>query len=342
MSDLSVRLNMPYLQPAQAQKHVTHNAALTRLDYLVQLVLQNASVLTPPATPVEGHAYGVGPTPTGVWAGQAGRIAAYEAGAWMFITPGLGWRAWDLAQGVLVMWDGSDWRTAEQSQRDTLGIGTSADAQTPLAVSGISSLFTHAGGSHQVKVNKASSDDTASLLFQSGFTGHAEIGLVADTDLVVKVSADGSTWREALKIEPNTGHISGDAVQASATDTTAGRLMRADYGYGPGNLVGAVSQSAGQPTGAVFERGSDGNGDWLRYGDGTQLVWGLRPAGSLWTFPQSFVSAPVVAATATQATARMTAVTGATATSATPHSYDSAGAAQSGEDLSCFAVGRWF
>ncbi len=342
MSDLSARLNMPYLQPAQAQKHVTHNTALTRLDYLVQLVLQDTQAETPPDTPQIGATYGLGTAPTGEWAGQGGMIAAYEAGAWMFITPDLGWRAWDLAQDGLVLWDGSGWRTAEQSQRDTLGIGTLADAQTPLAVSGASSLFSHAGTSHQVKVNKAASDDTASLLFQSGFTGHAEIGLVADLGLVVKVSGDGSTWHEALKIEPNTGHISGTAVQASATDTTAGRLMRADYGYGPGNLVGAVSQSAGQPTGAVFERGSDSNGAWLRYGDGTQLVWGLRSAGSTWTFPQSFVSAPVVTVTATQASPRMVAVTGTTTTIATPRSYDSAGGEQVGEDLSCFAVGRWF
>lgn len=39
MSGLSPGLGLPYLQPSQAQKHVTHNAALQRLDQLVQLRL---------------------------------------------------------------------------------------------------------------------------------------------------------------------------------------------------------------------------------------------------------------------------------------------------------------
>jgi len=39
--------------------------------------------------------------------------------------------------------------------------------------------------------------------------------------------------------------LSGAAVQSDAADITPGRLMRADYGYGPGNLLGVVSQLAG-------------------------------------------------------------------------------------------------
>jgi uncharacterized ferritin-like protein (DUF455 family) len=52
MPDLSARLSLPYLLPAQAQKHVTHNEALARLDLLVQLVLEAVGVDTPPVGPV--------------------------------------------------------------------------------------------------------------------------------------------------------------------------------------------------------------------------------------------------------------------------------------------------
>ena len=59
-------------------------------------------------------------------------------------------------------------------------------------------LLTHDGSGHQIKVNKASATDTASLLFQTGFSGRAEMGLAGNDDFSVKVSADGAAWTEAL------------------------------------------------------------------------------------------------------------------------------------------------
>ncbi|MCG7624395.1 hypothetical protein [Epibacterium sp. Ofav1-8] len=37
------------------------------------------------------------------------------------------------------------------------------------------------------------------------------------------------------------------------------------------NLLGTVSQSGGTPTGAVIERGSNANGEYVRFADGTQI-----------------------------------------------------------------------
>jgi hypothetical protein len=38
--------------------------------------------------------------------------------------------------------------------------------------------------------------------------------------------------------------------------------------------VGSVSQSGGIPTGSVIERGSNANGEYVRFADGTQICWG--------------------------------------------------------------------
>ena len=71
MPDISPRLALPYLQPSQAQKHVTHNEALRRLDLLVQLVVVQFGAEVPPASPAPGA----------VWAlGAARRRAATGAG----------------------------------------------------------------------------------------------------------------------------------------------------------------------------------------------------------------------------------------------------------------------
>jgi len=57
-----------------------------------------------------------------------------------------------------------------------LGVQTSADATNRLAVSSEATLLTHAGADHQLKINKASTGDSASLLFQTGWSGRAEMG----------------------------------------------------------------------------------------------------------------------------------------------------------------------
>ncbi|WP_234844803.1 pyocin knob domain-containing protein, partial [Sinorhizobium meliloti] len=42
----------------------------------------------------------------------------------------------------------------------------------------------------------------------------------------------------------------------------------------PREVVGLVGQSSGIPTGAIIERGSNANGEYVRFADGTQICWG--------------------------------------------------------------------
>jgi hypothetical protein len=70
-------------------------------------------------------------------------------------------------------------------------------------------------------------------------------------------------------------------------------------------IQGTVSQSGGVATGAIFERGSNVNGEYVRFADGTQICWGrvldiavtesfgisgmFRSGLFSWTFPATFV-----------------------------------------------------
>ncbi|MBO9447484.1 DUF2793 domain-containing protein [Ruegeria sp. R14_0] len=306
MSQNSPRLNLPLLQPSQAQKHVTHNEALRRLDLIVQLTVVSTSATTPPPAPAQGDVYAVADSPTGDWSGHAGKLAAWLDNSWHFLLPELGWRAWDQSSNSLKRWDGSDWVEPPSATQNLPGIGiaTGHDTTNRLSVRSPATLLSHEGAGHQLKINKADAGETASLLFQSNWTGHAEMGLSGDTGFSIKVSADGSNWAEALRFDPATGSASGAAVQNSADDTTAGRLMRADFGYGPGNLVGTVTQSGGNPTGAVIEQGTTPNGDYVRFADGTQVCTAtlattactngegaiFASAQQTWSFPRPFAT----------------------------------------------------
>lgn len=209
MSDDTPLLNLPLILPAQAQKHVTHNEALRLLDITVQLAVLDRDLNTPPATPQEGDRYIVGPAPTGAWAGRANQIAAFWGGVWAFVAPGNGWLARLIDESVTLVHQGGVWSHANPTPETLprLGIATTPDATNRLAAASPATLLTHAGAGHQVKVNKAGTTDTASLLFQTNFSGRAEMGLAGSDAFALRVSANGTTFTTALSADPATGTL---------------------------------------------------------------------------------------------------------------------------------------
>ncbi|HHY49478.1 MAG TPA: DUF2793 domain-containing protein [Alphaproteobacteria bacterium] len=108
--DESANLRLPFLMPAQAQKHITHNEALARLDALVQLAVLDRDLASPPAEPAEGDRHIVAAGATGDWAGWDLSVAAWVAGAWQRLIPRAGWLAFVLDEDTLVYWDGAAWQ----------------------------------------------------------------------------------------------------------------------------------------------------------------------------------------------------------------------------------------
>ena len=207
MTDTSPILKMPYIQPSQAQKHVTHNEALRLLDAIVQLVVLTHDQNSPPATPEEGGSYLVAENGQAAWAGQDQNIAVFSDAAWRFIVPKKGWVAQVAGKNNEVVFDGSVWKARRLGNVEGLGIGADYDAYNRMVVSSDAVLLNNAGAGHQVKVNKATAADTASLVFQTGFSGRAELGLVNDDDFALKVSSDGVVWTEALRVDGATGQV---------------------------------------------------------------------------------------------------------------------------------------
>ena len=209
MPDISPILSLPLIMPAQAQKHVTHNEALRLLDVMVQLAVLNRNLSAAPALPAVGDRHIVAAGAVGSWAGQVGKIALYTSTGWQFFAPLQGWQAHVLAEGVTVVYAGLVWAAPPvQSTAPIFGVNTTADTTNRLAVRSAATLLSHDGAGHQVKVNKAAVGDTASLLFQTGFSGRAEMGLAGSDGFAIKVSANGSTFTEALAADPATGSVS--------------------------------------------------------------------------------------------------------------------------------------
>lgn len=121
MSSETARLQLPLLQSAQAQKHVTVNEALARLDGMTGIVLESASSLNPPETVIDGQCWGIPPGAAGAWSGQAGRIAIGSNGGWIMVAPTRGLRAFVADTGTQAIHDGRGWFHGGT----TLGLGGS-------------------------------------------------------------------------------------------------------------------------------------------------------------------------------------------------------------------------
>ena len=218
MSD-TPHLGLPTIAAAQAQKHVTHNEALRTLDALVMLAVIDRDLTAPPASPAEGDRFLVKATGTGAFAGKDDQIAHYCDGGWRFCPPQAGWVCYVIDESILVAWNGSAWSDvfaaiSSLQNLGLLGIGTTADATNPLSAKLNNALWTAktvaegGDGTLRYKLSKESAAKTLSLLFQDDYSGRAEIGLTGDDDFHVKVSADGTTWYEGLKIDHLTGKLS--------------------------------------------------------------------------------------------------------------------------------------
>lgn len=209
MPDDTTILSLPLILPAQAQKHVTHNEALLQLDLIVQLAVISRTLTTAPGLASVGDRYIVAAGATGPWAGQSGRIALLAETGWQFTQPLPGWAAQVLAEGQTAVFDGLGWKTPSDGPLSVtqLGVSATADATNRLSVSSPATLLNHAGAGHQLKLNKAAAGDTASLLFQTGFSGRAEMGTAGTDNFSVKVSADGSAFFTAFEAEAASGEV---------------------------------------------------------------------------------------------------------------------------------------
>lgn len=235
----STNIAAPFVAANQAQKEVTVNTAIATIDAILNRGAIDRALDTPPGSPAAGDLYIVGSSPTGDWSANAGDIAYYQT-TWKFISPNEGMTLWVNDEDLSYTWDGSDWvvngvgslddlsdvaitsattndilqfngtNFVNQQKLDSLsqvGINTASDATNKLSVNSEAVLFNNEGDDVRIKANKDSSGDTASHLFQTGFSGRAEFGLIGDDHYQLKVSDDGSNWYQAYVVTNSTGDI---------------------------------------------------------------------------------------------------------------------------------------
>ncbi len=102
-------IGAPELVAAQAIPETTVNEIARYLEQgaLWFGKIKDRDLATPPGSPADGDAYIVAASPTGAWAGQAGKIAFRVSTAWDFITPTEGMAVYIADEDAAFVYDGS-------------------------------------------------------------------------------------------------------------------------------------------------------------------------------------------------------------------------------------------
>lgn len=240
-NDATPKLALPYLAEGQAQKHLTVNEALARLDGLVQCAVESRTTTAQPASPDDGAVYLLPSGRTGAaWAlHPAGTLMRFEVNAWEPLSVGVGALAYVKDEALFIVrasggWAGLATAFSALQNLTRLGIGATADATNPLSAKLNKALFAAktaaegGDGDLRITLNKETAGDVLSLLFQRGFSGRAELGLIGDDGLSAKVSGDGSSWTEALRIDSG-GRVRQPAKPAASAVLSGNVTLTASY-----------------------------------------------------------------------------------------------------------------
>jgi hypothetical protein len=215
MSD-TPRLRLPAIEAAQAQKHVTHNEALTLIDALTHLAVESRTLDAPPDSPVDGGCYIPADGAGGAWNGWDGQVALYDGGGWIRIAPVPGMKAWIRGERLTVTYEDDVWRDgvaltphggrvtlrAKEEEITLSGVFTETadpafipDRAIVLGVSSRTTLSVTGATSYGIGVNGNPAQFGNLLGIALGSTNNGVIGPTAFyADTKVRVTANGGNF----------------------------------------------------------------------------------------------------------------------------------------------------
>ena len=318
----SKNLDLPFIAPAQAQKHIIVNSAFQKLDIAVNIIVRDVNMTTPPTDALEGERFALSDEPVGSWADHDGEIAAWQNGIWVYYAAPIGTLIWNKEDQAIYVKQAESWQkaTPEPSYQnlDLLGVGAAADSTNRLTVSSSASLFNHDGADHQMKLNRQGAADTASLTFQTDFTGNAEIGLAGNEALSFKMRQTDGSWQETLRSEPGQPGIFTPLLRSGVVTIAENEvaeiptprlgglmaiMITSDSGYPQSNhsgifaydtggslaLVTLVKGSGISNTGSLPLNGTTGDAGKTSLSAGAGVIQIENQFGSSWEYSYSFI-----------------------------------------------------
>jgi len=258
-------LSLDLVAPYQNQKHVTINEAFYAIDGLIHLAIETAGLNTPPGTVAEGARYLIGAAPTGLWAGKPGQIALGRDGAWSFLLPRAGWRAWVADTNQLIFFNGTSWaelsagipgtRTVATPAGGGLGGGGTLSSDRALSIDVTNlAIAADAAGDDYVVIHDTSAGGPRRVARSVFLTGAGGGGGVTTINSGAGITGGPITSSGTLAADFATATPAPLGTGATGTST---KIARGDHVHDHGSQAGGTLHATATPSVAGFMAAGD-------------------------------------------------------------------------------------
>lgn len=152
----------------QANSVTLQNVLGANASFVIKVENQTTNI--PPVSPIPPTAYIIGPSPTGSWAGNAGKLAmCLTAGSWTIITPAVGDTVYDKAQANSFRFNGTTWVSSTGvwvGRASTFSVGAA-----PTSPGGNNNIYTYSVTVPPNVVQRRSVDTATTLTYAAKKAG---------------------------------------------------------------------------------------------------------------------------------------------------------------------------
>lgn len=221
----TTHLGLTLVEQSQAQKEVTVNTALTRIDAMLNTGAKDKDLSTPPGSPAVGDVYIVAGSPTGDWSGQAKSVAYFDQ-IWRFVAPREGLTLWVNDEDKAYTYDGSNWVAQPLGETNTAS---------------------NLGSGEGVFASKSSVD----LRFKSLVAGTNVTLTATSTEITIDAAGGGGGGSGDV-----TGPASSVDSEVALFSSTTGKIIKRASGSGIAKLTSGVLSTVA----SIDLSGSDASG----------------------------------------------------------------------------------
>lgn len=134
MSNITPRFAIPYLAVSQAHKEITHNEALSAIDFLMHASVEGIASSPPSLLPVDaGKSWVVASPATGAWLAEENAIAGWTGSGWRFIRPDAGTTVWNKQSGLELRFIGGEWLAPGPVSAPSGGVVVDSEARNAIS-----------------------------------------------------------------------------------------------------------------------------------------------------------------------------------------------------------------
>jgi hypothetical protein len=203
--DQTPRLGLSMMLASQADKHVTLNMALEKLDALIGVQAITRALTQPIAAAEAGDIFLLSNSGQGVWSGYPkGTLAYYSEAGWTCVGAPNGTLLFVLDEGITLLKKEGDW-VPLGSQLGSIAIGMAPAPDAPMTVAGpgmklVAKETGPDAGSVSARLSRTTQTGQSTIIHETLGAARFKAGLIGSNAYKIQACDANSVWNDAVSI----------------------------------------------------------------------------------------------------------------------------------------------